>query len=783
MQVGFRERVTVLVLVAVLLSCGAAAWSATGTAAEALVTQLPPEVIAFVASSGGDELAPAFEQSILGQMWRDPQMQQFYGQLKQALIQQIGGAMAQTEPGSEDGAAGQEGPAEASPVDHWLGMVKEVLSRPIVVAVAAKPTEVGGKNPVPIYGLAFIKAGPRRQALAQAVAQVESLAPAGTIEELQVGQWSMHTLVEEDGPPVYWGWVGDTFVLAVNDKTGRVASAAGGSEGSAGCAALMESLATVPAHGDALVFHVDFVRAAAAIAGGVSASREDPNDAAEAMMVYTMAQMVVQELGLDQVKSFTTRVGFDGAAMVHESLLAAPGPHTGLLAALETTTAEQLDWAPAEAMSVSAINCPPAQVYGTVMQAIKAVAPPEAFDQIEGQIAALEEQMGVPLRTALVENIAGPMVGYSMGAGTAGGGPLGGSVAVVALRDGAVVEGVLTRLEQFVAGMAEAMAAVQVTEQGGRRVHTWTVAPLAMMQVSPCWTVTDNRLVAASGPALLTAAVKQLDPAQRTGSIRQTSSFAEATVDMPAQVLFVRYADTKAVFKATLQAMQMFWPMLAMVMQGQGVALPMQLPTFQGVVERMELTVDYVWADEAGFRQHRRGVTPGGVASMGGAALGVSIMMPALARAREQAKRTQCLTHLRTIGVAIMTYQNDFEGAFPPDLETLLETEEVSAEMLVCPSSGDEEGEISYVYRGSDLTVEKVQPMVIVAYDKYENHQGDCRNVLFADAHIERMEQEEAFLQAVERDNAWRREHGLAEKPVVDGPGAEASEPQEAGTF
>ncbi len=45
-------------------------------------------------------------------------------------------------------------------------------------------------------------------------------------------------------------------------------------------------------------------------------------------------------------------------------------------------------------------------------------------------------------------------------------------------------------------------------------------------------------------------------------------------------------------------------------------------------------------------------------------ALLVSILMPALSVAREQAKRTVCMTNLKSIGQGIMIYSNQYEGQY-----------------------------------------------------------------------------------------------------------------------
>ena len=47
-------------------------------------------------------------------------------------------------------------------------------------------------------------------------------------------------------------------------------------------------------------------------------------------------------------------------------------------------------------------------------------------------------------------------------------------------------------------------------------------------------------------------------------------------------------------------------------------------------------------------------------------ALLVSILLPALATAREQAQRTACLSNLRSLGQAVAVYQAEHKGVYPP---------------------------------------------------------------------------------------------------------------------
>src|SRR4051812_37225867 len=60
-------------------------------------------------------------------------------------------------------------------------------------------------------------------------------------------------------------------------------------------------------------------------------------------------------------------------------------------------------------------------------------------------------------------------------------------------------------------------------------------------------------------------------------------------------------------------------------------------------------------------------------------ALLVSILLPALGKAREQSKTVQCASNMRQIGLAMRMYTNDNKGALPPFNDFAAPTEYESA--------------------------------------------------------------------------------------------------------
>ncbi|MDB5320543.1 MAG: hypothetical protein JWN40_2174 [Phycisphaerales bacterium] len=125
-------------------------------------------------------------------------------------------------------------------------------------------------------------------------------------------------------------------------------------------------------------------------------------------------------------------------------------------------------------------------------------------------------------------------------------------------------------------------------------------------------------------------------------------------------------------------------------------------------------------------------------------------LIAGLNRARETANRVKCNKQMRALGQAMFLYANEYRGAWPPALEDLILTQDITPEIFVCPSSNDTRapgvyiqaaanlssgGHLSYVYIGQ-MMKGSPDPALVVMYEPMTNH-GNGFHALFADGHNE----------------------------------------------
>jgi prepilin-type processing-associated H-X9-DG protein len=645
-----------------------------------LLTVVPDDIVGFYATSGGDSLKPAFDKSILGRIWNDPNVQSFYQSIHKQLMSKI-----QLEAGE---------PNNPKNVEMVFDLVKLALSRPIIAGASLKQAQ----TMPPILGFVILDAGASKDEIAAKLTKLESLAGEDNIVEVTIGSAKMHGPKNTGHAPVYWGWVDNYLVLAINDSDGLAIKYL-----SAPRETPPDYLNNVKGNGDALAIHYNFQR----LAGFVNIMAQQD----KAGEKINLVKSAVKELGLSNVKAITVRVGFEGVDLVSNSLFEVPGPRTGLLADFKAADLSMFDMVDARAMNASIANLDFAGMYDTIMGAVKIAAPNDVYVEIMKGISDFQQQTKIQIRTGFLESLAGPVVSYQIPMGVMMDMPNGGVVLIAKLKDAALWEQSMTALEQFVMAQEKGMIQVGTEQQDGRTVHTWAIMPLAVMQIMPCWTVVGDNLVISTNLNLSKIAVEQVSSGK--DSIRTTEGFKQVMTDLPDNILSIEYVNGKLQFKQMMTGLQQVWPMATMFAAKAGLSLPFVLPDLSKIADEVNPSCQYCWYDGTGYRSHYRGdgIQPS-LAAVAGSAFAMGVTMPALARSRQLAFRTKSAANLKQIGLSMLVYASEHDDQFPPDLQELART----------------------IYVAGQNTSMSSQNILV-----YENPEfsSEGLNVLFLDGHIQ----------------------------------------------
>jgi prepilin-type processing-associated H-X9-DG protein len=703
-NIGCRCLVSVAVLVG-LVSIAA------GTPAEELAKRMPDGTVAFAATSGGDALKGDFQKSILGRLWNDPNARGFVKPLWEQLRTFI--------------TKEADDPNAVKFLDMGLDYASLVGSRPILVGVAKAEVKQGP----PICGFAIVDAGERKAAMVEALAQAEAQAPKGDIIEIERASLKLHSFKDANDVPIYWGWVGNYFVVGVNDNQDAVLKSVGKPR-----AASPAGFKEVSGTDDAMVFHFD-CQGIGGLVGAIAAHEGEEADVNDIKKALT-------QLGLAKIGTITGRAGFAGPDVVSDEFLEAPEPRTGLLASFKPVDPALMELVDPNAVQASAFNVDFAGIYDTVFDTIKSVAPKDAREDIEKGLIAVESELHVNIRKDLLGAMAGPVVSYSLPSGKMLEAPMGGSIAVVKLKDPALFEKTMVLLGAYIAGESEGALQVRDQNDNGRTIHTWAIPTLALMQVMPTWSVVGDNLVIGSNSALHEMECKYVQSGgKRPASLAENANFKKTTAGVPKNVVALTYVDSQVQFTQIMTSLQQVWPLATMAVAQRGVSLPVLLPNLGAVIRQMQPGCQYAYFDAEGLHSHYQGTgIETGLQSVAVGALGAGIALPALARTRQQAMRMATMSSLKSVGMACFIYANDHNDKLPPDLETLVKGGQLTAKTLESRNKPKDFEGPSFIYIAGQTPASS--PANIVAYENPE-FSSEGVAVLYLDGHVAFVKPEE----------------------------------------
>lgn len=666
------------------------------SAMDSLYKKVPDQTVVFAATSGLDAVKGDFDQSILGQIANDPQIQAFFDQIMTALKNAEG---FETIAGQDNG---------------YLNFVKELLRSPTIAGVMLNSDD--------------IDADPMVFVMSQTVTDqkvMDALFESLIADQLQsnaitkVGQAGRitYTLTPQKA---YVARVNDYFLAVLNDpqqsllrRFDRMANYK-----------ITRTMSQIPSGRDAIVACVDFDKIWLLL-----------NEEAKTDADVKTAIEVLKTLGLSNIQTYLTGMGFEGSQLVSYGNLKMSASE-GIWDAFSPVDRTVLNQADPAAIQAAVCRVEPAVLYDTILKAVSQAVPaaPEGGD-VQSQISAFEEQIGFKLRDDFLSSLEGTFLTYSLPAYASPELAMGGYVLTARLSDADKFNNCMTRIGQLIATMAPEQ--FQVTSRqtaDGKQINIWAVGVMAMMQIIPSWAIEGDTLVMSSHPNLTGQTLDRL-AAGGGETLLSRPEFASLTQSIPSDACLISIADSKAQARQAMVMLQQFWPMARMFVTKQGIQLPIMLPSIDAYIEKMEPSVQYVLKTSSGMESYYSGTgleaNPGNVAV---AAMGAAIIMPALSKTKKIAQRTVSATNLKSIGIASAIYANDNDDNFPQTLEVLVSEYDLSPKSLTSPRKPDGFDGPDYILI-QGLTG-KAPPQTVLVYENPAFVDDDRVNVLYVDGHV-----------------------------------------------
>jgi len=600
-----RRRCQAIVCVLVLAVCMPV--MAAQSLAEKLISRTPDDPVLVVARSGLAQTKPVFDKTFLGRVIADKNVQQFAKDILDQGLKLAGGDMP-----------------DPNMVNEIKGYVMDVAQCPMVLGVG-QLAEAKGAVPVPVYAYLYIDASQNKDKIQALLTMFnEDMVGPNEMTQRDIQGVTLYGPKENDNVPGYWGWVGDTLILGVNDAEGLAVKAL-----KSGGTSKIETLAKLPSHGDAFIEYINFEKLLGLI------TNLQPDEAIKKMM-----STIYAKTGAANIKTVTIRAGFDGANIVLDSFVDLKGPRTGLQAQIKPVGSDLLSMVPAQAMTASVSHFDIPDTYDMAIKTADEMTQGQATAMVDMGVGMIMAQFGVDVREAIIKNLEGPMLGYAVPQGVVPEAMNGGPVGILTLKDPDAFAQVLLTAEKMGTTLAQGQFQAGTQEMDGRTMHTWAVGPLAMMQIVPTWTVMGKHFVISTDTGLCALAAKQLASRNKATSLLSANGYKTASADVPKDVLALNYVDTKKQIKQVMNSLQKIWPMGAMLAGSQGVQLPMVLPSLDHLMTDLKPVCNYSAEKDGGIYAHYEGT---GVEMALGAGIGVGagVAVPAFMKQREKAKADQ----------------------------------------------------------------------------------------------------------------------------------------------
>ncbi len=470
---------------------------------------------------------------------------------------------------------------------------------------------------------------------------------------------------------------------------------------------------------------------------------------------------VLGVFGFGEVSAIAGTVSVVDRGLLSRLRVTSPAPHRGLLAPLSGAPLSDADLAmvPADADFLFAGNLSLSALLDEVRRGAKRIdaAPvaaespkPHAAKSLDAALTELDEALGLSVEKDLLASLGQTWVLYSA---PSLGGSLTGTVATVDVKDPDALTAGLAKLAQAVRGMFDegprrgARRRVRVLSRkvGKAEIRYFRIVDREPLPIAPAWCLHDGRLYLAAWPQVIEAALSG-----ESKPLVKTDAYAALRKRLSDKASTLTYVNMPGLLGRAYPLLLVGGTMLSgQIARETGVedfpALPIAMSTLRKYVTAEASAVS---ADSEGVTFEAYGAVPA-VGTVGPVlSIAAPLALPALGRARAEARAEVSSARLRMIGQGLMVHQAQWR-TYPASLDVLVEKKALHAGALSHPAGDGKTVDYAYVNLPTGAPGN-----LVWAYEELRFARRGRLNVLYHDGSVRRLPLDR-FRAELERTQQW----------------------------